>query len=196
LLLKEGNHRIANSLQLATSILMLRARSAKSAEAREMLDEAANDIHVIGQIHRQLCQSDDKPQIDIGGFLSALCSDIQTSAIGSAGATFSFIADTGGAISFEPERAAQIGLIVTELLTNSAKHAGPKPKCSVSVLLSGMSLQLTVSDDGPGLTDEVQANGGYGVGMQVLKSLVSALKGSLVSAPSVCGTRFLITVPI
>jgi len=196
LLLKEGNHRIANSLQLASSVLFLRAREAKSLEARAILDEVASEIRVIGQMHRKLCELKGVEAIDITEYIAGLCADIEASAIGASGAKFSFKADSKKPVYFKPDRASQIGLVVTELLINSAKHAGTKPLCSVVASVKQDTLELNVSDNGPGFSKSLESESGPGIGLQVLKSLVAGLKGTLAMVPSVSGARFLIKVPV
>ena len=194
LLLKEGNHRIANSLQLASSILKLRARDVKSAEAQAVLDEVASAIQVISQIHRRLCQFDDAKTIDIGKYITELCAEIEASPIGGNGARFSYQATGGKTIYCDAYRAVQIGLILTELLTNSAKHAGEKPKCSVVAYETDGALKLVVSDNGPGLPENCQLDR-QGIGMKLLQALACGLDGTLTFSPSATGARFLITVP-
>jgi len=196
LLLREGNHRIANSLQLASSLVMLRARKTKSAEARAVLDEVANDIGIIGQIHRRLCMLPDAETIDLASFITKLCAELEASAIGSNGATFTYKARGDKPIYFDAERSSQIGLIVAELLTNSAKHAGVRPACFVEACVRENMLELTVADNGPGLPENVHLEEGSGIGMILLKSLVSELEGTITSVPSDSGAQFLIRVPM
>ena len=196
LLRKEGNHRIANSLQLASSLVMLRARATRSAEVRAVLDQVANDIGIIGQIHRRLCMLPVANTIDIRDFVTKLCSEIEASTIGGNGAKFTYKAAGDTAIYFDAERASQIGLIVTELLTNSAKHAGVRPECFVAACVRDNMLELTVTDNGPGRPENVHLEYGSGVGMILLKSLASGLEGTLTSVPSDTGAQFLIRVPM
>lgn len=196
MLLREGNHRIANSLQLASSVLRLRAREIESAEARVVLDEVAADIQVIGQMHRRLCQLDIAKDIDIGKYLTDLCSEVQASTIGGNGAKFTYQSKDDKTIYCGSDRAAQIGLIVTELLTNSAKHAGIKPECSVVASETDGTLELIVSDNGHGLPENFQPEEWPGIGMKLLRGLASGLEGTLASVPSSSGAKFLITVPL
>ncbi len=195
LLLREGNHRIANSLQLASSTLFTRARHTKSEEARAILTGVANDIHIIARMHRRLCQVDSAGMIDLGGYIGGLCADIGASALGEAGAAVSF--DSGDApIYLEADKVVQIGLIVTELLTNCMKHAGPKPVCRVSTDLRSGNVEVTVSDDGPGRPGDFQLENGRGVGMQIMLSLASGMNGKVAPVPVLHGACFLLTVPL
>jgi len=195
-LLREGNHRLANSLQLATSVLSLRARDAKSPEARDILLEVSREIGIIGKMHRKLCEVDNPEIIDMDAYLTELCFDISASIIGSGGATFTFKSRSDKPVYFEAGRAAQVGLIITELMTNCAKHAGPKPECKVMSNMTDNALELTITDNGPGLSKDFELEGRNGIGIHILKSLVSGMKGTLVFVPSVSGAHFVISLPL
>jgi two-component sensor histidine kinase len=80
--------------------------------------------------------------------------------------------------------AIPLGLLVTELVTNSIKHAFPGGVGNISVTLRPDiegKLVLIVSDDGQGQADidiDNQSKGGLGKG--IIRSLVSQLKGTLI----------------
>lgn len=195
-LLREGNHRIANSLQIAASRLLIRARQTHSAEARAILNEVADDIYKIGLTHRKLCRVDDSEMIDLGEFMGELCSDFDATTHSNSGVVFAFKANGGDPLYMSAGKAAQIGLILTELLTNCVKHAGVDAKCRVTATATARKLEVEVCDDGNGLPADFRLGvTGRGVGMQVLLSLVSGLNGTIASVPTNVGSRFLVTVP-
>ena len=53
-LMREGDHRLMNSLQLVQSILALQSRNASSDETRAQLDMASNRVLAIATVHKQL----------------------------------------------------------------------------------------------------------------------------------------------
>jgi DNA-binding LytR/AlgR family response regulator len=53
-LLHEMNHRVANSLQMVSSLVSLQTRRATGQEARAMLQDVRHRIQAISRIHRQL----------------------------------------------------------------------------------------------------------------------------------------------
>ena len=59
LLLREVNHRIANSLQLISSLIELQARKVADADAREALQRAAERVEAVVLVHRRLYTSND-----------------------------------------------------------------------------------------------------------------------------------------
>ena len=195
LLLTEMNHRIANSLQLASSILLTRALRTESAEAREELSEVAKKIHAIGLLHRRLCQSADIDAVDLGGYIQELCADLGASTIGGKGAVFRFKADGSNAAYVDSDTATRLGMIVTELLTNCAKYAGETPTCSVGLSTEAGQIRLTVSDNGPGFSGHSPLRA-RGVGLQMVQGLVSQLKARIEIVPSVIGAHYVITAPL
>ena len=82
-----------------------------------------------------------------------------------------------------------VGEILTNLLDNARRHARTKVELAVGV--RGTTLELRVSDDGPGLTPEVAArafdrfvsldgHGGSGLGLAIAIALARAHAGDLV----------------
>jgi two-component sensor histidine kinase len=56
-------------------------------------------------------------------------------------------------------------------------------------------LEMTVSDDGPGLPAGFEPQRQKGLGMRMVLSLVDQLDGTLVATPSPDGARFVISLP-
>jgi two-component sensor histidine kinase len=77
-----------------------------------------------------------------------------------------------------------LGLLVTELVTNSLKHAFPDGRGTISIILrneSNRDLTLIVSDDGigkagAGVTDGVRS----GLGTRIISRLVEQLEGTMI----------------
>ena len=76
LLLKEMRHRIANSLQIIASILMLKARNVESAETRMHLQEAHKRVLSIAAVQDHLQASGRGEPIAVAPYLSSLCATL------------------------------------------------------------------------------------------------------------------------
>ena len=82
ILLQEMSHRIANSLQLIASILLLKSDGVVSDDARRLLHDAHERILTIATVQRQLDSAGmDIDKIDVGKYLSALCGSLAKSMI-------------------------------------------------------------------------------------------------------------------
>ncbi|MFD8915450.1 sensor histidine kinase [Streptomyces sp. NPDC059575] len=71
--------------------------------------------------------------------------------------------------------------IVQEALTNAQKHAGTSAKAEVSVVRVGPNIEVSVLDNGPGVTGAPGAGGGHG--LLGMRERVTALGGTLTTGP-------------
>ena len=81
-LLQEMQHRVANSLQIIASILLLKARTVKSEETRAHLKEAHQRVMSVAAVQEQLHASGHGELIERGPYLSRLCETLAASMIG------------------------------------------------------------------------------------------------------------------
>ena len=82
LLLEEMQHRIANSLQIIASILLLKARSVQSEETRGHLQDAHKRVMSVAALQKNLQASGHAEAIQVGPYLSKLCATLAQSMIG------------------------------------------------------------------------------------------------------------------
>src|SRR5580704_15634022 len=122
-LLQEMQHRVANSLQIIASILLLKARTVQSEETRLHLRDAHDRVMSVATVQQQLQGSARGEAIELGPYLSRLCETLAASMIGdSRSISVKVEADPGTAVSGD---AVSIGLMTTELVINALKHAFP-----------------------------------------------------------------------
>jgi PAS domain S-box-containing protein len=151
-LLQEMQHRVANSLQIIASILLLKARTVKSEETRLHLRDAHQRVMSVAAVQQQLLASSHGEPIEIGPYLSRLCEALAASiADDSRPVSLQVRAEGSTASSAE---AVSIGLIVTELVINAFKHAfvdnTPAGLIVVAYEATETSWRLAVSDNGSG----------------------------------------------
>jgi two-component sensor histidine kinase len=177
-LMREGNHRLMNSLQLVQSMLALQSRSASSEEAKEQLDMAGNRVLAIATVHRQLHLSGSMEEVEIGDFLRRLCESLKHTAP----AQITAIKLTAEAARLPSDMASGIGLLVAELVTNSFKYAyaaGENGNVAVDFKPTSSGWRLQVSDEGRGLPEGFDIDQSKGFGMQVVKAFVRRLDATL-----------------
>ena len=81
-LLEELQHRIANSLQIIASIILLKAKAVQSEETRLHLHDAHKRVMSIAAVQQQLHASGAGGPIQIAPYLTGLCETLATSMIG------------------------------------------------------------------------------------------------------------------
>jgi chemotaxis protein methyltransferase CheR len=192
-LLEELEHRVANSLQIIASIIMLKARAVDSEETRRHLQDAHNRVISVAAVQKHLHGV--KGSIEMGPYLQTLCTALAQSMI-SDNRPISIKFSGCGGISTS-RNAESIGLIVTELVINSLKHAFDETtkagEIRVAYDVSGTDWQLAVSDNGSGKPDGVFAQPKTGLGTGVVKALARQLDAQVVTLSGASGTQVSVT---
>jgi PAS domain S-box-containing protein len=177
MLLEEMAHRVANSLQIIASILLIKARTVQSEETRLQLQDAHQRVLSVAAVQQHLHFSGRNEPIEIGSYLTKLCETLAQSMIGdSRSISLKVEADAGTAVSRE---AVSMGLIVTELVMNALKHAFPDKKPDAAIVVSysvaGNDWKLTVSDNGIGKPAVGAGETKPGLGTSLVKALTRQL---------------------
>ena len=133
-LLEELQHRIANSLQIIASIILMKARTVKSEETRLHLQDAHKRVISVAAVQKQLHASGASGPIEIAPYLSRLCETLATSMIGDTRPISLKVVGEGG--SATSRQAESLGLIVTELVMNALKHAFPDDKADGQIVVA------------------------------------------------------------
>jgi len=186
MLLQEVHHRVANSLQIIGSILLLKARAARSEEVRSNLRDVHHRLVSVATVQRQLSVSPRGNDVEFGPYLAVLCEGLARSMIGDDRAVTIASSATDGTI--KSEDAVSFGLIVTELVLNSLKHGFPdgrKGRIVVAYAMDAAGWRLTVSDDGVGRAPLISGYSAHvGLGTSIVESLAQSLKARIEIGPS------------
>src|ERR1700688_1953395 len=81
-LLEEMQHRIANSLQIISSIILMKARAVKSEETRLHLQDAHSRVLSVVAVQQQLYAARASGSVEVTAYLSRLCESLASSMIG------------------------------------------------------------------------------------------------------------------
>ncbi len=177
MLLEEMQHRVANSLQIIASILLIKARTVQSEETRLQLEDAHQRVLSVAAVQKHLQVSGHGAAIDIGNYLTRLCETLAQSMIGdSRPITLKVEADAGTLLSHQ---AVSVGLIVTESVMNALKHAFPNEKKDAAIVVSykiaGTDWKLTIADNGVGKSEPSPTGKRRGLGTSLVQSLAKQL---------------------
>ena len=195
MLLQEMSHRVANSLQIIASILLMKARTVQSEETRLHLQDAHQRVMSVASVQQQLQAAAHGELIPIGPYLSKLCESLAASMIGETRPiALKVLAQEGTASS---SQAVSLGLIVTELVINALKHAFPVHKREGQVVVSyavdGTNWTLSVSDDGVGKADLGDSSNTGGLGTSLVQALAQQLEARVEGVSTSEGTTVAVT---
>jgi PAS domain S-box-containing protein len=170
--LKEVHHRVKNNLQLLLSLTRLKTKDGKI-ETHEIEDS----ISSIARAYEAIYQSDEIHNISIENYLNQIIKPI----IYGRDIEFSLTSiDFYRNIDFM----IPIGLVVTELVNNSLKHAfldTKNNKIDFSICLEGNYLKLKYADNGNGF-GKVFLNGileSDSFGITIMQGLIEQLNGEI-----------------
>ena len=194
-LLREVNHRVANSLALVGSFVFMQQRGLgpDQVQARAALADVQVRIGAIAQIHRRLYTSDDVSTIDMDTYLQGLVEELATAMEGPQRA----IKLDAENVRMATDRAVSLGVIVTELVTNAYKYAYPQGETGeirVALKREDAALSLTVEDDGVGMPTD-QAPKGTGLGTRIVRAMATSLQASQQPVTGYQGTRVVFSIP-
>ena len=191
LLLREIHHRVKNSLQIISSLLSLQASEFDDPIIKESYSESENRIHSIALVHEILYNSPDISEINIMEYIEALIENI----------LYSYDVDTESVtldVDVEDhdlgiETSIPLGLIITELVSNSIKHAFKDGTGKIELKLSKLNdeYELILGDNGVGLPKDFDISSATTLGILLVNQLVNQLEGNL-KVNTDKGTRYII----
>lgn len=186
---KESEHRLLNGLQLVTSMLSAQSREIDSPEVAAQLTVAANRVATLARVNRHLRTLDKLESVEFRPYLEKLCHDLSDMA----SVQLSLCVE-GAELKIPSVIAVPLGLITSELVTNSIKYAKGKISVALKTGPNG-DYVLSVSDDGQGLPAAFDPAAASGMGMKIIAALVRQIRGELhfTKGDRDQGTRFSVT---
>jgi len=180
LLLKEVHHRVKNNLQVISSLLNLQAQELRDPQMARLFQESQGRVRSLALIHEQLYRSRDLSQIDLAAYVQELVERL-VQGMGKTAARIRF------RFELEPSQlpldlAIPCGMIVNELVSNALEHAFPEGSAgTVRIAFRGdaAGYELTVSDNGVGLSEELLAGKPGTLGLKVVQALTRQIHGRL-----------------
>ncbi|MGY5863779.1 MAG: HAMP domain-containing sensor histidine kinase [Candidatus Thorarchaeota archaeon] len=99
---------------------------------------------------------------------------------------------------------SMLQMAFANLFRNSAEYAGDKPKISINVSKEEGNVIITLSDSGPGISDEIKrhlfvrggSGDGHGFGLYLTRQIVAACEGTIELLDSDVGAIFRIVLPL
>jgi two-component sensor histidine kinase len=196
-LLAEVNHRVANSLTLVASLVRLQANALGDQAAKDALEETQARILAISLVHRRLYSSGDVRFVELDEYVASLLEHLETSmrAEGHGGASLRHELEP---LKLTTDASVNLGVVVTEWVTNAFKYAYPDRTGDVRVRLKRLGdgrAELVVEDDGIGRDDGAPVRG-TGLGTRIVKGIAAAVRADVEYLRRQPGTVARLTFPL
>ncbi len=194
-LVREMNHRVRNNLAVLDAMIGIElGESGKSRE--DSLEDISARLRAIMLVHEQLYQSGEHADIDVKSYLRALAdSFVQASANKIRGLSIDLEAP---ALFMKAGRVSKVGMIISELLANTIKHATPRggvpQRISIRFETGDGIVTARYSDYGT-LPDHVRSIEDIqaGTGMTVISAMLQDLQGTISLALTEETTTFVLS---
>jgi|SRR5690348_10253829 len=191
-LLREVTHRVNNEFASMIGLMQRAARGLTDARSKMVFDGMIECLYSHAEVHRALAMPERDELIDAAGYLGFLCKAISESKLAQRGITLTLVADTQYATSAQ---CWMLGMIVSELVTNSARHAFVEGGGEIRVDLVSRDdcMQCHVSDNGThsaGLQPSPRRSG-----LKIVDTLAAAMAGTVVQRLTARGASTIIRFP-
>jgi two-component sensor histidine kinase len=199
--IREIHHRVKNNLQTVAALLRLQARRTNNAEGREALIESVRRVSSIALVHDALSMSVDE-EVNLDEVVDRILPIMNDVAAPESMDTRIRIHRVGDLGVLDADRATALIMVITELVQNAIEHAfdaSTRQGCvTIRAERSARWLDVVVHDDGRGLPEGFSLEKSDRLGLQIVRTLVSAeLDGSLgMHEVPAGGTDVVLRVPL
>jgi two-component sensor histidine kinase/CheY-like chemotaxis protein len=196
-MLQEIHHRVKNNLQMISSLINFQIEHAKNPEMRAILRVTQTRVHSIALIHEKLYQSPLLATVDMGEYTRGLVAMLMQTH------ERQVLAEVHAVDMVLPvDLGLPIGLILSELVTNSLKHAFPAatgheprpPAIVIDLRRNESGFVLSVADNGVGLRHPLSTQETKSLGLRLVGMFAEQLGGTVVFSSDE-GTRCTVAFP-
>ncbi|WP_072806698.1 sensor histidine kinase [Rhodococcoides yunnanense] len=177
--IREIHHRVKNNLQTVAALLRLQSRRLENEEARVALSESVRRVTSIAVVHEMLSMSVDE-EVDLDEIFDRLVPIMLDVATVNPRVRVKRAGKLG---VFSAERATPLVMVLAELVQNAMEHGFESGVAGAVVITADRSarwLDVVIHDDGRGLPPGFSLEKSEGLGLQIVRTLVSVeLNGSL-----------------
>jgi len=189
LLLKEVYHRVKNNFQIVISLLWIESSKEINRDNKNLFQDIINRIKSMSLVHTYLLKSKTLSEIESQEYLSQIIN--QTKNI----YHNINIKTEVDSCYLSVDQALSLGIIINEILNNSAKHHNNIEECEINLFfkVNNSSIKLLIEDNGDGYTLENKANG---FGVKMVKEFAQKLKYTNINFSVDNGTKFILEFEI
>jgi two-component sensor histidine kinase len=195
-LINELHHRVKNNLQLLYSLLSLQLPIVKDGISRDILKGNIGKIRAMMLVNEKLFNFEKGHNVSLCEFITELAIHLQK--IYDTRERTRIQQDIPPNISLSDKHTLSFGLILSELFTNTFKHAfkdHPDPCISVkAVAVSDHLLEFNYSDNGAGIPTGASAEK-FTMGIPLIKDLTRQMNGQM-NISGEKGLHYSFTIPV
>lgn len=161
-LLQEVHHRVKNNLQFISAMLKMQLNALKSDADQEVLLETSRRINAMSLVHEMLYSKDKLESVSLKDYLTELISKLEEMVYESdTPIRFDLSIDP---IKFNINNCVAIGMITSEVISNSIKHAftnseNPEIKIVLKRDKKQEVIFFSISDNGNGIKEQLEKKG-------------------------------------
>ena len=180
LLMREAHHRIKNDLAFVNGLLSLHAHRSDSSDVVAALQDASRRVNVVAEIYQATYSGSNMERVDLSDVTARVIAGVRSRDLLATGAVDSDVES----IEVPVRLSVAFGVVLNELLTNSAKYAGrdasdPAITVRLAPEYAPHAARLEVTDNGPGFPGSVLSGDRLGYGLTIAKALVEQHDGSM-----------------
>lgn len=180
LLIKEVHHRVKNNFQIVSSLLELQSKGIEDEKALALANEGKNRVKSMALIHQKLYQNE-SGLINFDEYIKLLVNEISAMYAGQNNVQTNINAEN---IKLDVDTAIPLGLIINEIITNSYKYAFAKAEknilnVSINKEYEKGNYRLEISDNGPGIDNNIDVKTAKSLGLRLITRLVKQLQGKM-----------------
>jgi two-component sensor histidine kinase len=167
-------------MQIISSLLNLQTQYVTENETVDVLQESQDRVKALANIYEKLYLSEDLTKINFNSYIQSIVQGLFYSYLIKEGQISPIIEIED--VMLNIETAAPCGLIISELVSNSIKHAFPngrKGEIKVSLQSHDGKYELLISDNGLGFPEDVDFNKTSTLGLKLVNNLVNQLDGEI-----------------
>jgi two-component sensor histidine kinase len=149
LLVHEIHHRVKNNLQLLYSLANLQLPTISDEKAKDLWQKNLNQLKSIALVNEKLYNAEDAISFELKGFIEELVEHFKVLHGTYKNAVFNLKFE--GDLNMNADFAVPFGLILSELITNSFKHAGQNGSLPIHIFMKrkdAKNLIFNYSDNG------------------------------------------------
>lgn len=182
LLLRELHHRVKNNMQIIHSLLNLQLKFTKDQNTKDILKESQNRIKSMSFVHEILYKANDLTKIDLKEYIKNIGNSLFRS-YGINSNLISLLINIDN-VSLSMDTIIPLGLIITELVSNSLKYAFTNMQHGqIEIILThgtNNEINMIVKDNGIGFPNDLDYKNSKTLGLQLVTGLIeNQIKGSL-----------------
>lgn len=190
LLVREVAHRLNNEYASLIGFTSVFAARSGSVEVKAALSEVTDLLHKYAKVHRALQMPTCSTTIDASCYVRTLCQAIKQASLDRKSIEL-VVADSP--LQLHSEQCWKLGMIISELITNSARHAFGEGGGTIRIELStfGPFAQCSFMDNGSSKHSSTP-----GQGLTIIDALANELNGEIIHRFESNGATSVLLFPI